>query len=104
MAFRLIVEHYRTSNKLASFIDLFNLKDSVNHISLGLYLLLLLGQTVWYILMAVWLDDIVPSEFGVRRDPWYCCTGYKRKPTQEEKVYTREGYFELTRLLMYVVS
>ncbi len=45
------------------------------------YLLAMAGQTILYFLLALWFDGIIPSEFGIHRDPWYCFKPQRKKPS-----------------------
>ena len=35
-------------------------------------MIMLVVDTLLYGLLAVWLDNIVPTEYGTRRPPWFC--------------------------------
>ncbi len=59
---------------------MFVLQDD-HKITVYVYTIVMLAQTLIYFLIAVWFDGIIPSEFGIHRDPWYCFKPQRKKPT-----------------------
>ena len=73
-------QYYVATSGNGTFKELFGLTDNKG-LMVGGYIGVLIGQTLVYQLLAVWLDGVIPSEFGIHRDPWYCFMRQSKKPT-----------------------
>ena len=49
-----------------------DLWDSSEGLPIAGAMIMLLVDTILYGLLAAWLDNILPTEFGTRRSPWFC--------------------------------
>ena len=49
-----------------------NLWDDSNGIPIGGVMIMIAFDTVLYGFLAAYLDNVLPTEYGTRRAPWFC--------------------------------
>ena len=50
----------------------FDLWESAGTVPIAGVMIMLLVDIVLYGFIAAWLDNVVPTEYGTRRKPWFC--------------------------------
>ncbi|XP_023324416.1 ATP-binding cassette sub-family A member 9 [Eurytemora carolleeae] len=69
-------------------------------IPLGGAMIMILIDIVLYGFLAAWLDNIIPTEYGTNRPPWFCLLpSYwtKTKPKKDQIEHSHQGYSGIYR-------
>ena len=59
-------------------------------------LIMLMVDTILYGLLAAWLDNIIPTEYGTRRQPWFFLVPSYWLDTTDTQV----GYYKIKLALL----